>query len=82
MLGLVVRRSFPHPLAASLVAAFAACAAFAAFLWPALAWACPACAGTETTNATFLKVGSLFVLLPFAIVGLVLYVLRNAPRGA
>jgi len=50
-----------------------------AMAWPAVAWACPACAGTSTENTMFLKIGSLFVLVPFAVVGLVLYVLRHAP---
>jgi hypothetical protein len=51
----------------------------AVVLSPAVAWACPACAGTGAQNAMFLKIGSLFVLVPFAVVGLVLYVLRHAP---
>jgi hypothetical protein len=57
----------------------AVCAAISIF-WPKLALACPACAGTETRNAMFLRVGSLFVLVPFLVVGVVLYVLRQAPE--
>jgi hypothetical protein len=49
--------------------------------WPALAWACPACAGSDTRNQMFLKVGAFFVLAPFLVVGLVLYVLRQAPEN-
>jgi predicted branched-subunit amino acid permease len=45
-----------------------------------VAWACPACLGADAKNASFLKIGGLFVLLPFFVVGLVLYVLRNAPE--
>jgi hypothetical protein len=48
--------------------------------WPALAWACPACVGAGRRNAMFLKVGSLFVLVPFLVVALVLYALRHAPE--
>jgi hypothetical protein len=59
---------------------FALAAMIATVAWPLAAWACPACLGAETRNATFLKVGSLFVLLPFAVVALVLYVLRQAPE--
>lgn len=55
------------------------CAAISIFS-PRLALACPACAGTEVRNAMFLRVGSLFVLVPFLVVGLVLYVLRQAPE--
>jgi hypothetical protein len=73
MLQGVSRRPFPT------LSALAALAATLA--WPALAWACPACLGSDTRNAMFLKVGSLFVLLPFLVVGLVLYVLRHAPEG-
>jgi len=72
MLASVVRRRSVRLLLAM------ACLA-AAMAWPLLAWACPACAGTETQNATFLKVGSLFVLVPFMVVGVVLRVLRRAP---
>jgi hypothetical protein len=56
-----------------------ACVATSIF-WPKLALACPACAGSEVRNAMFLRVGSLFVLVPFLVVGLVLYVLRQAPE--
>lgn len=60
--------------------AFGAFAAWVAVSLPRLAWACPACLGADEKNASFLKIGSLFVLLPFAVVGLVLYVLRQAPE--
>lgn len=55
-------------------------AAVTSTLWPKLALACPACLGTSEKNALFLKVGSLFVLVPFLVVALVLYVLRQAPE--
>jgi hypothetical protein len=45
-----------------------------------VASACPACAGSDGRNIAFLKIGSLFVLVPFLVVGLVLYVLRQAPE--
>ncbi len=61
------------------VAVVAACLAWAAASAPKLAWACPACAA-DSRNVEFLKMGSLFVLLPFAVVGLVLLVLRQAPE--
>lgn len=56
-----------------------ALAAALAFLAPRCAFACPACLGSDARNATFLKIGSLFVLVPFAVVATVLYVLRKAP---
>jgi hypothetical protein len=58
----------------------AALSTVASMLWPRLAVACPACVGTSERNAGFLKIGSLFVLVPFLVVGLVLYVLRQAPE--
>jgi len=70
------RPSSPHGLSVRLTAMAALVAATA---WPALAWACPACAGSDTRNAMFLKVGAFFVVVPFLVVGLVMYVLRQAP---
>jgi hypothetical protein len=72
-MGITVNRELPR------TAWLAACAV-ASTVWPKLALACPACIGTDTRNAMFLRVGSLFVLIPFAVVGLVLYVLRQAPE--
>jgi hypothetical protein len=48
---------------------------------PRVALACPACLGSDAQNATFLKIGSFFVLVPFLVVAIVLYVLRQAPEG-
>jgi hypothetical protein len=47
--------------------------------WSALAAACPAC-GSDSRYAAFLKIGSLFILVPFVALGIVLYVLRQAPE--
>jgi len=58
------------------VAAFAGWAVASA---PAVVLACPACLGADQKNAAFLKLGSLFVLVPFVVVGLVMFVLRQAP---
>jgi hypothetical protein len=52
-----------------------------ALLAPRVALACPACLGSDAQNATFLKIGSFFVLVPFLVVAIVLYVLRQAPEG-
>ncbi len=71
--GVRIRRSARLSLGAATLATVSAC--------PALAWACPACAGVGARNAMFLKVGSLFVLLPFLVVAVVLYVLRQAPES-
>jgi hypothetical protein len=49
-------------------------------LWPAFAVACPACVGSDSRYAAFLKIGSLFILVPFAVLSVVLYVLRQAPE--
>ncbi len=57
-------------------------AAALAFLAPRIAFACPACLGSDAQNATFLKIGSLFVFVPFLVVAIVLYVLRQAPPDA
>jgi hypothetical protein len=48
--------------------------------WSALAAACPACVGSDARYASFLKIGSLFVLVPFLVLCVVLYVLRQAPE--
>ena len=72
MLRSVMQRSAPRVASAL--------AFLATVAWPAWALACPACLGSDTKNAMFLKVGSLFVLLPFAVVALVYYVLRQAPE--
>jgi hypothetical protein len=58
-----------------------ALALLAGVLAPRVALACPACLGSDAQNATFLKIGSFFVVLPFLVVALVLYVLRQAPEG-
>jgi len=50
--------------------------------WSTLAAACPACAGTDSRYAAFLKIGSLFILVPFLVLCVVLYVLRQAPERA
>ena len=47
--------------------------------WSALAAACPACVGSDSRYAAFLKIGSLFILVPFVALCIVLYVLRQAP---
>jgi len=49
-------------------------------LLPRVAAACPACVGDAGNNYTFLKLGALMSLVPFAIVAMVLRVLRQAPR--
>ena len=46
----------------------------------ALAAACPACVGSDSRYAAFLKIGSLFILVPFVALCIVLYVLRQAPE--
>jgi hypothetical protein len=79
MLGPVT--SAPSRSSVSALGALGGCLAWAAASAPKLAWACPACLGADAKNAAFLKIGSLFVLLPFAVVALVLYVLRHAPDG-
>jgi hypothetical protein len=48
--------------------------------WSALAAACPACVGSDSRYAAFLKIGSLFILVPFLVLCVVLYVLRQAPE--
>jgi hypothetical protein len=48
--------------------------------WSALAAACPACVGSDSRYAAFLKIGSLFILVPFVALCIVLYVLRQAPE--
>ena len=58
-----------------------ALAASLAVLAPRVAWACPACLGADAKNAAFLKIGSLFVFVPFLVVAVVLYVLRQAPEA-
>jgi hypothetical protein len=45
-----------------------------------VALACPACAGDAGNNLIFLKLGALMCIVPFGIVGTVLWVLRHAPR--
>jgi hypothetical protein len=47
---------------------------------PGEALACPVCAGDAGNNYTFLKLGALMSLVPFAIVGAILWVVRHAPR--
>jgi hypothetical protein len=42
------------------------------------ALACPEC--LTGRNVDFLKLGALLSLVPFAVVGMVLWVLRHAPR--
>jgi hypothetical protein len=44
-----------------------------------VALACPTCAGDAGNNLTFLKLGALMCIVPFSIVGTVLWVLRHAP---
>ena len=71
------RGRHPH---SRLPRALAALAAWALASAPAVVLACPACLGADQKNASFLKLGSLFVLVPFAVVGLVMFVLRQAPE--
>jgi hypothetical protein len=61
--------------------AFASSAFALSLIAPRVASACPACLGSDAQNATFLKIGSLFVFVPFLVVALVLYVLRQAPEA-
>jgi hypothetical protein len=58
--------------------------AVAALLWPALAHACPACAGRPGGGTGRLLVIALMMLLPFAIAALLFVSVRRhgATRGA
>ena len=56
--------------------------ALAVALLPRLAEACPSCAGNSRYNATRLVLLGSFVLLPFAIAGLVARIVRRLDRKA
>jgi len=73
---MLVRRTAAH---ARLV--FTAGLALALTAVPQLALACPACVGDAGNNYTFLKLGAVMSLVPFGIVGMVLWVLRQAPKS-
>ena len=45
-----------------------------------VAQACPACLGGSGKGLLFLGLGGLLSLVPFAVVAMVLYVLRHAPK--
>ncbi len=55
-----------------------AAAALAATAWTEAALACPSCLAGN--NATYLKIGAILSLVPFAVVAVVLWVLRQAPE--
>ena len=56
--------------------------ALAVALLPRLAEACPSCAGNSRYNATRLVLLGSFVLLPFAIAGLVARIVKRLDRKA
>jgi hypothetical protein len=47
---------------------------------PALAHACPACLGSQTSFTSTMKLLAIFILFPFVVGGLVLRAIRNAQR--
>jgi hypothetical protein len=47
---------------------------------PALAHACPACLGSQTTFTSTMKLLGIFILFPFLVGALVLRAIRNAQR--
>jgi hypothetical protein len=59
-------------------------ATFMAFVWalvfPALAWACPVCAQREQGGIGRSIALGTFILLPFVVVGTVLYILISAVK--
>jgi hypothetical protein len=48
-------------------------------LWPAVASACPACAGNQGLGTRGLITMGLMIALPFAVVALIVPVLRRGP---
>lgn len=57
-------------------------AALVAFLWgllvPTIAAACPVCANGETGGSARKVALGIFIFLPFAVVGTILFILRSA----
>ena len=62
--------------------AIAGVAALAALLLPRIAAACPSCAGNDRGGATRLILLGSFVLLPFAIAGLLVRIVKRLDPGA
>jgi hypothetical protein len=49
-------------------------------LLPAVAAACPACVGQQSTFSTTLKILGVMILFPFGVVYLVIRAIRNASK--
>ena len=61
-------------------AALALLAAGAAFAAPAVAWACPVCAGRETDTSLVLTLVAMMIAVPYGISVVAIRVIRKADK--